>query len=612
MTDDAPTGSGVRKRVLLLFVVCVTTLSVFLRMKSGPMEETPLATASILQRLDQQESRLERNSREVARLQAEFTQSRINEKDIRDMKRKLSELGAVIEVDKAVPEFYAGSRTLPDDPSYDAPHGATRNTAHDTTSVAMEKPGGVPEAKAAPEPVTGSSTLPKKHAPAPEKHPVPPESTLPALHTVILMADNRDPAAGEDHHFLLSGFLTQLYAAANPGTLFVMYHLPDSPGSPMHVRGEILHGTWTKVVALLRALHDFPSATTFLFVDGDSIFSPGISLATFLHQLHAVNSQRGVANHPVVLAADPDGWLTSVCDRADLDWCVNSGAILIQCGLPGSTTRNQTIALMQRWWRSRHDGPEDVMKDPLGAMGEPGAKEFNANKMSEQNRLIYVLNSENRWMNSTVQFTPLHERLPERIKRREKEKEVGYCHEEQQPWNKCSANEACLQRVDAGINQDFDRWVEDILQESFQRYSRASKQGAAVLDIKWPPKWNCLVLHYCEKAEHKTMAMAGMMKSIPKRFNWSPQLKAIAQGQLHASCTSSPKDHKVETLWACQHHITRALFDALSPGPPAPQSKPSSSTLMRFVRATLPVVRVTELAPEIADSDDSNRVYLKS
>ena len=67
---------------------------------------------------------------------------------------------------------------------------------------------------------------------------------------------------------------------------------------------------------LSQAIRDFPSGRTFLFLDFDTIFAPRMALHTYLEQLTAHGTSRGLQASPVVLSMTPDGWLAGECKAA--------------------------------------------------------------------------------------------------------------------------------------------------------------------------------------------------------------------------------------------------------------------------------------------------------
>jgi hypothetical protein len=158
---------------------------------------------------------------------------------------------------------------------------------------------------------------------------------------------------------------------------------------------------WGRIPATAILLSAFPKAQFMLYMDTDAMLSSASFTPSMMY--HALSYDGKGANatfnylQPSLIVNKPlTGWLCSQCQDFGLGHgCFNSGALLWR--------RSKGMELvLRRWWESRlNNGTQNVIREENGTTyyfhgwwPENPSHINNADKMSEQNRLMYIFNND--------------------------------------------------------------------------------------------------------------------------------------------------------------------------------------------------------------------------
>ena len=171
-------------------------------------------------------------------------------------------------------------------------------------------------------------------------------------------------------------------------TCFAFFHLSNSHFTTDGKTG--IHMVWGRIPSTALVIELFPQAQYMLYLDTDAIlmsadYTPTSMYAKLTSHLSSRQSYSLIVNKPTL------GWLCDQCIDFNLnDGCFNSGALLWKRG-------KDTLQVLRRWWESRLHGKDlnffiHKGNNTLGFQGWANTPFTidHADKMSEQNRLMYL------------------------------------------------------------------------------------------------------------------------------------------------------------------------------------------------------------------------------
>lgn len=218
---------------------------------------------------------------------------------------------------------------------------------------------------------------------------------------VIYTGDSRDPfgATVEDKgiRMIKSGWkgtshLIRNAPALQGNTCFAFYRVASSW---IH-EGKELHPVWGRLPATALVMSAFPKAEVFLYMDSDALLAFPDKSPTDMYKALAFD---GYGENPTMQQLQPGlvvnkpltGWLCGQCEKYKLGHgCFNTGALVWHRG-PSAEL------VLQKWWESRlNDRSQNFVaeEDEDGFHGWTRDGELPADKMSEQNRLMYIFNTD--------------------------------------------------------------------------------------------------------------------------------------------------------------------------------------------------------------------------
>ena len=213
---------------------------------------------------------------------------------------------------------------------------------------------------------------------------------------VIYTCDGRIPTSTAENRSIVDAswdiMVKISYIPKFNQTCFVFFQLSDQYFTTNEREG--IHMVWGRLPATAMVLSIFREAQYMLYLDTDAVFSSSKYTPTDMyHQLSSVgykepNSTVQYLSPALIVNKPMTGWLCHQCMYFALEHgCFNTGALLWK----RSYGMNLVI---QRWWASRLlKGTQNLFlnnnttKRPFFGWD---AKTTAANKMSEQNRLIYL------------------------------------------------------------------------------------------------------------------------------------------------------------------------------------------------------------------------------
>ena len=173
-------------------------------------------------------------------------------------------------------------------------------------------------------------------------------------------------------------------------TCFCFFHLSNYYFTTNGISG--LHMVWGRLPSTALAFEKFPNVQYMLYINTDAMFTSARYTPTLMYHELSKTSLSSQPRPSLIVNKPMTGWLCSQCRYFDLGHgCFNTGALLWR--------RSRTALLvLQRWWESRlhktsmnlyYTGGDNITRGFYGWLAS-GNNANRANKMSEQNRLMYL------------------------------------------------------------------------------------------------------------------------------------------------------------------------------------------------------------------------------